>query len=150
MGLLDSVLGSVMGNLAGGRQGGGAGANILMQVLGGLLTQGGGVGGGVGGLGGGLGALLQQLQRGGLGDVAASWVGTGQNLPISPEQLQQGLGAGRFKQLAQTSGLTEGAAASALAGLLPTVIDRLTPDGAMPQAGQLQQLLVSVKTALGA
>ena len=132
MGLLDSVLGSVMGNLASGRQGGGAGANILMQVLGGLLTQ----GGGVGGAGSGLGALLQQLQRGGLGDVAASWVGTGQNLPISAEQLQSVLGGDQIGALAQQAGLSQGDLMGRLTQRLPQVVDRLTPDGQLPAGGE--------------
>lgn len=105
---------------------------------------------GAAGSGGGLTNIVQGFQQQGLGDLVSSWVGTGQNLPISPEQVQQGLGAGRVQQLAQSAGLTESAATSALAGLLPTVIDRLTPNGAMPQSDQLQQLLASVKTALGA
>jgi uncharacterized protein YidB (DUF937 family) len=64
--------------------------------------------------------------------------------------LKQGLGAGTLEQLAQSSGLSEGATASALAGLLPTMIDKLTPGGTLPQAGQLQQLLASAKSMLGA
>ena len=101
------------------------------------------------GSGGGLAGIVQGFSQSGLGDVVSSWVGTGQNLPISAEQLQQGLGAGRVQQLAQACGLGEGATASALAGLLPTVIDRLTPGGAIPPSGQLQQLLGVVKLALG-
>ena len=132
MGLLDSVLGSVMGNLASGRQGGGAGANILMQVLGGLLTQ----GGGVGGAGSGLGALLQQLQPGGLGDVAASWVGTGQNLPISAEQLQSVLGGDQIGALAQQAGLSQGDLMGRLAQRLPQVVDQHTPDGQLPAGSE--------------
>ena len=100
--------------------------------------------------GGGLTHILHSFQQTGLGDAVSSWVSTGKNLPISAEQVQQGLGAGRVQQPAQSSGLTESATASGLAGLLPTVIDRLTPDGAIPPSGQLQSLLASVKTALGA
>jgi uncharacterized protein YidB (DUF937 family) len=99
--------------------------------------------------GGGLANIVQGFAKSGLADAASSWVGTGQNLPISAEQLQQGLGADRVKQLAQSSGLSEGATASALAGLLPTVIDKLTPDGTVPQEGQLQGLLASVKNMFG-
>jgi uncharacterized protein YidB (DUF937 family) len=99
--------------------------------------------------GGGLTNIVGAFRQAGLGDAVSSWVSTGPNLPISAEQLMQGLGAGRVQQLAQSSGLTEGAAASALSGLLPTLIDRLTPDGTMPQSGQLDQLLKTVKGALG-
>lgn len=94
--------------------------------------------------------IVQGFSKAGLGDIVSSWVGTGQNLPISAEQLKQGLGAGPLAQLAQSSGLSEGSTASALAGLLPTVVDKLTPGGALPEAGQLQQLVASAKTMLGA
>ena len=142
MGLLDSVLGSVIGNMAGGRQGGGAGADILMQVLGGLLNQ----GGGLGGVGGGLGALLQQLQKGGLGEVAASWVGTGQNLPVSAEQLQSVLGGDQIGALAQQAGLSQGDLMGQLAHMLPQVVDRLTPNGQLPASdgADLSGMLSSV------
>jgi len=99
---------------------------------------------------GGLANIVQGFSKAGLGDVVSSWVGTGQNLPISGEQLKQGLGAGSLAQLAQSSGLSEGATASALAELLPTVVDKLTPGGSLPEAGQLQQLVASAKTMLGA
>ena len=142
MGLLDSVLGSVIGNMAGGRQGGGAGADILMQVLGGLLNQ----GGGLGGVGGGLGALLQQLQKGGLGEVAASWVGTGQNLPVSADQLQSVLGGDQIGALAQQAGLSQGDLMGQLAHMLPQVVDRLTPNGQLPASdgADLSGMLSSV------
>ena len=142
MGLLDSVLGSVIGNMAGGRQGGGAGSDILMQVLGGLLNP----GVGNGGVGGGLVALLQQLQQGGLGEVAASWVGTGHNLPVSAEQLQSVLGGDQIGALAQQAGLSQGDLMGQLAHLLPQVVDRLTPNGQLPASdgADLSGMLSSV------
>lgn len=135
MGLLDSVLGSVIGQVAGGRQGGGAGADILMQVMGGLLNQ-----------GGGLGALLQQLQKGGLGEVAASWVGTGHNLPVSVDQLQSVLGGDQIGALAQQAGLSQGDLMGQLAHMLPQVVDRLTPNGQLPASdgADLSGMLSSV------
>lgn len=136
MGLLDDVT-KLAGLSGGAASGNSALLTGVLQML------------GSGGSGGGLANIVQAFSKSGLGDAASSWVGTGQNLPISAEQLQQGLGADRVKQLAQSSGLSEGATASALAGLLPTVIDRLTPDGAVPQAGQLQGLMASVKTMFG-
>jgi uncharacterized protein YidB (DUF937 family) len=131
MGLLDSVLGSAMGALQGGGQGGGSA--VLMQVIGSLLSgqQGGGAGGGLGGLG----ALLQQLQQGGLGEAAQSWVSTGQNLPVSADQLQAALGGDRIGALAQQVGLDPGDLAGQLAQYLPQVVDRLTPDGQLPAGG---------------
>jgi uncharacterized protein YidB (DUF937 family) len=134
MGLLDSVLGSAMGALQGGGQGGGGNA-MLMQVIGALLQgQGGGGGGGaMAGLGG-LGGLLQQLQQGGLGEAAQSWVSTGQNLPVSPDQLQAALGADRIDALAQQAGMPAADLSSQLAQYLPQVVDQLTPGGQLPEA----------------
>ena len=134
MGLLDSVLGSAMGALQGGGQGGGGGQAMLMQVIMSLLQgqDGGGGGGAAGGLGG-LGGLLQQLQQGGLGDAAQSWVGTGQNLPVSADQLQAALGADRIDALAQQVGMPAGDLSSQLAQVLPQVVDHLTPGGQLPQ-----------------
>jgi uncharacterized protein YidB (DUF937 family) len=131
-----------MAGLAGGGATGGQAA-LLQGVLH-MLSP------GSAGAGGGLESVLQGFQKGGLGDIVASWVSTGQNLPVSADQVIQGLGAGRVTQLAQSAGLPEGAAASALASLLPTVIDRLTPGGAVPQGAQLGNLLGSVKSMLGA
>ena len=136
MGLLDGVT-----KLAGMSRGAPSGNAALLKGVMGLL--------GTGGAGGGLAGIVQGFAKAGLGDVASSWVGKGANLPISPDQIQKGLGAGHLTQLAASAGLSEGAAASALATLLPTVIDRLTPDGAVPQAGQLEGLLSSVKGMFG-
>ena len=128
MGLLDSVLGSAMGAMGGG-QGGGAGA--LIQVLGSLM---GGQGGGAGALGslGGLGGLLGQLQQGGLGDAVASWVSTGQNMPVSADQITAALGHGKLNEMAQQAGVPAGDLASQLSQYLPQVIDKLSPNGSMP------------------
>ena len=130
MGLLDSVLGSAMGALQGGGQSG-AGGDVLMQVIGSLLQG----QGGAGGAAGGLGALLQQLQQGGLGDAAQSWVSTGPNLPVSADQLQSALGADRIDALAQQVGLPAGDLSSQLAQFLPQVVDQLTPGGQLPAGG---------------
>jgi len=142
MGLLDDVT-----KLAGmsGATGGNLGGNsaLVQSVLGMLGASGSGGGGGIGN-------LVQAFSQAGLGDIVSSWVGTGQNQPISPQQLQQGLGADRLRELAQSAGLSEEAATGALSGLLPTMVDKLTPDGNVPQPGQLDQLMSVLKTTLGA
>lgn len=97
----------------------------------------------------GLSSIVKGFEQQGLGNLVSSWVGTGQNLPISPEQLQRGLGSDRVRQLAQAAGVTEGTAASALSGLLPKVIDQLTPHGAMPHTDQLEHLVASLKNLMG-
>ena len=111
---------------------------MLMQVIGALLQgQGGGAAGGAGAMGGlgGLGGLLQQLQQGGLGEAAQSWVSTGQNLPVSADQLQSALGADRIDALAQQVGMPAGDLSSQLAQYLPQVVDQLTPGGQLPAGG---------------
>ena len=62
---------------------------------------------GTGGLLGGLGGLLDKLQQGGLGKVTNSWIGSGQNQPVSPNQVGSALGPNIIKKLAQQSGLSE-------------------------------------------
>ncbi len=109
---------------------------MLMKVIGGLLAQqGGGAGAGaLGGLGG-LGGLLGQLTQGGLGDAVQSWVGSGQNQPVSADQLGDALGGDQVDAMAQQAGMSSGDLLSQLSHLLPQVVDKLTPNGQMPAAG---------------
>jgi uncharacterized protein YidB (DUF937 family) len=81
---------------------------------------------------GGLAGLVQAFQNKGLGDIAASWVGTGQNLPVSAEQLQQVLGSGALGDLASRFGISPEQVSGHLSQLLPQVVDKLTPDGQLP------------------
>jgi uncharacterized protein YidB (DUF937 family) len=125
MGLLDSVIGALGQGQVGGQ------ADLLKAVVG-MLAQ-----GGQGGQGGGLADLVARLQQGGLGDVVGSWVGTGQNLPVSPDQLGSALGDDFLAQLTQHTGASGGDLLGPLAQMLPQVVDRLTPNGQLPQAGGL-------------
>lgn len=120
MGLLDSVVGA----LAGGQSGGG---NDLVGVVMQLINQ----------QPGGLAGLVQSFQQGGLGEIVNSWVSTGQNLPVSAEQLQSVLGGGRLQDIAAQLGVSPEQASGSLADLLPQVVDKLTPDGSLPQGGDL-------------
>jgi len=95
---------------------------------------------GGGGLLGGLGGLLDKLQKGGLGDVANSWVGSGQNKPVSPGQLGPALGPDIIKTLAQRSGLSEEEITKQLSQALPGIVDRLTPQGRLPTLAELSDL----------
>jgi uncharacterized protein YidB (DUF937 family) len=124
MGLLDSVLGSVLGGAAGG--GGGGNAQLLNVVLGMLGND---------SAGGGLGGLLQKAQQAGLGDVVSSWVGTGQNMPVSADQLQSMLGGDTVSKMAQQAGVNPGDLLGQLSQMLPQVVDQLTPQGQVPQGG---------------
>jgi uncharacterized protein YidB (DUF937 family) len=130
MGLLDSVLGQVLGGGGAARQGGG-GADLLMQIVAGMLAnrQGGGA------AGGGLADLAAQFQRGGLGDVMNSWIGTGQNQPISPDQLGGVLGGDLLSELTQRTGMGQGDLLGQLSQMLPQMVDRATPEGRIPDGG---------------
>lgn len=130
MGLLDN-LGGLAGSL------GGLGANnpkaALMQAVLGMLMRGNAPGGagGAGGLGG-LTGLLERFQNAGLGNAVASWIGTGANQSVSANDVRSALGGGPLESLASHAGLDENATAEHLSGLLPSLIDRLTPHGQVP------------------
>lgn len=120
MGILDSVVGA----LAGGQ---GGGSNGLMDVVMQLINN----------QPGGLGGLVQSFQQGGLGEIVNSWVSTGQNLPVSAEQLQSVLGGGALQDIAAKLGVSPEQASGSLAELLPQVVDKLTPNGQLPEGGAL-------------
>lgn len=102
---------------------------------------------GQGGIGG-LANLVKQFQAQGLGEIISSWISTGQNLPISAEQLQRGIGSDLLKQLAAKAGLAPEQASSKLAEILPAFIDKLTPNGKLPESGMLEQGLKFLKSKL--
>jgi uncharacterized protein YidB (DUF937 family) len=88
---------------------------------------------------GGLNGLIQVFQKSGLSEIVNSWVSTGANLPISPEQIKQGLGGQLLQQLSAGTGLSPEACSSQLSSLLPTLVDRLTPEGKVPESSLLEQ-----------
>ena len=94
---------------------------------------------GAGGVLGGLGGLLDKLQKGGLGNATNSWIGSGQNQPVSPGQLGSALGPDIIKMLAQRSGLSEEEITKQLSQILPGVVDKLTPQGRLPTMAELSQ-----------
>ena len=121
--------GGGLGGALGGALGGGGGlGDVLKGGLGGLLA--GGAAGSV--LSGGLGDLLNQLQQGGHGETANTWVGKGENKPIAPGDLANALGADQIQSLSAQSGLSRDELLSGLSQYLPQVIDHLTPDGRLP------------------
>ncbi len=127
MSLLTDLLGQVIGNLGSGQQ------NQLLQSAAGLITQ-----------HGGLDGLKQKFESQGLGQVFSSWVGTGQNQPVSPEQISQVLGHDQVQQLAQQTGINHGDAAAGLAHILPNLVDKLTPNGTGVTGGALEQGLAGL------
>lgn len=108
--------------------GGGLG-DLLRGNLGGLLA--GGAAGGL--LGSGLNDLLGRFQRNGFGDVADSWISTGPNRAISPDQLQQALGPDTVSSLAREAGVSDIDVLSGLSRDLPEAVDQLTPSGEIPR-----------------
>jgi uncharacterized protein YidB (DUF937 family) len=89
----------------------------------------------------GLQGLVQSFHDKGLGGVVSSWVSTGQNLPISADQIQQVLGSGKLQQLAAQAGLSPDAAGSSIAQLLPTIVDKLTPNGQVPDHSNAMEMI---------
>jgi uncharacterized protein YidB (DUF937 family) len=111
--------------------------DLLKGGLGGLLA--GGAAGTV--LSGGLSDLLKQLQDSGHGEVAKSWVGTGQNHPISPTDLGSALGADRISTLTSQFGISQQELLDGLSHYLPQVVDHLTPSGQVPSAHEMERML---------
>jgi len=148
MALLPVVL-SMLSNRGGGgsgmrqgsmpESGGGGLGDILGQVLGG------GGGGGMGGLGG----LIEQMQRTGHGDQARSWVGTGQNMPIAPDQLDQIFGRGGVEEIARRAGVSPQEASEGMSELLPEVVNHVTPAGQLPDSDQLTQSVDALRRRMG-
>ena len=158
MSLLEVVLGAVAGGLAapvggsaptlgsapapgcapagGGAAavGGSAATAAIVQQLAALLA------GEASGAPGGLAGLRNAFEQGGLRHIFASWVGTGANLPISPQQLEQVLGSGAIGRLAAASGVNTTQVTGGLAQLLPVIVDRLTPQGQLPTGSGATEL----------
>jgi uncharacterized protein YidB (DUF937 family) len=110
---LSSILGGQQGGIASSGPGGGLG------------------GGGLGGMGG-LGGLISQFQNAGLGHLAQSWVSSGPNQPVSPDQLQNVFGRDRVNDVADQAGMRPGVFLSQLSQHLPAAVNGMTPNGRLP------------------
>ena len=122
MGMLDELAKDAMSGLGGQTQTSGLAGAVLQM----LQNQPGGIAG-----------LMQNFQQNGLGSIIQSWISTGHNLPISPEQIQQVLGHQQVAQIAEQAGISHDEASSGLASLLPQIVDKLTPNGQVPASGEL-------------
>jgi len=127
MGLFDEVAGGLLKQVFSSR----SEQTGLLEVITGLVKG--------SEAGGGLEGLAQTFNEKGLGDIISSWIGTGKNLPISPEQIRQVLGSGQVQQIAERLGVSSDQASSALADMLPQVVDKLTPGGSLASGDLLQQ-----------
>ncbi len=119
MGILDNITGQTNAGASGTR-------SILISALMGLLANQGGISG-----------LVQRFAGSGLGDIANSWIGTGPNKPVTPQQVQQGLGQDTINQLSQQTGVAPEDVKAHLSQVLPQVVDRLTPQGNVPHQNDL-------------
>ncbi len=90
---------------------------------------------------GGISGLQQMFQQKGLGGLVASWIGTGQNSPISGDQLQNVLHGNTLQEIAAKTGMDQGQLSSIFSQLLPHVVDRLTPNGQVPDSSALSQMM---------
>jgi uncharacterized protein YidB (DUF937 family) len=132
MSILDKVK-----DMAGGLAGGEGGSNMLSQVM-----------NMIGGNFGGLQGLVNQFQNAGLNDIVQSWVSTGENKAISPDQIQSALGD-NITGIAAKLGLSTSDVASQLSNVLPQVVDKLTPNGTIPEGNVLDQGMDAVKKLFG-
>lgn len=132
MGLLDSILGA-----GSGKTDGAGGATAVVGVLSALLAQ-----------SGGLQGLANKFSQNGHGDTFASWVGTGENQPVSSTQIQSVLGSEQVQALAAKMGIDPAQASQFLAEYLPKVVDKLTPEGKIDPAANHQEGLANLIPAL--
>lgn len=132
MGLLDSILGAVSGKTDGS-----GGAAQLIGVLGGLLAQ-----------SGGLQGLANKFGQSGQGNAFQSWVGMGENQPISSNQVQNALGSDQVNALAAKMGIDPAQASNFLAEYLPKIVDKLTPAGKIDPNADHQQGLTALLPSL--
>ena len=134
MGLLDGVIKGVAGKFLGG-----GGQNPLIDIALGLLAN---------PQTGGLQGLIRTFQEKGLGDAVSSWISTGENQPVSGDQIQHVLGGNFIQQIAEQLGSSRAEVSGGLSDLLPQIIDRLTPNGALPEDEGLQHGLSSLRKNL--
>lgn len=134
MGLFDEVAGGLLKQVLASESGRTALMNIVMGLFKGPDES------------KGVEGLAQAFNQKGLGEIMSSWIGKGENMPISPVQIQQVLGSGQIQQAAQKMGVSSNEASSGLAELLPLIVDQLTPEGSMPKQDTLNQ---SVGMVLG-
>jgi len=132
MGLFDSILGA-----ASGKTEGSGGAAQLIGVLGGLLAQ-----------SGGLQGLASKFSHTGQGNAFQSWVGMGENQPVSTGQVQNALGSEEINAIATRMGVDPAVASTFLAEYLPKIVDKLTPAGKIDPTADHQQGLAALLPSL--
>ncbi|MGE5680977.1 MAG: YidB family protein [Bacillota bacterium] len=135
MGLLDNIAGAA-GGLFGGSSGQHAGlVSALLQMF--SNNQHGGING-----------IINSFNQNGLGNIISSWIGRGENLPVSQDQVKQGFGNERIQYLSEQTGQSPESITSGLTQILPTVFDKLTPEGSVPQGGLLEKGISFLKSKI--
>jgi uncharacterized protein YidB (DUF937 family) len=132
MGLLDSILGA-----ASGQSGATGEANPLMGIVSGLLAQ-----------SGGLQGLASKFAQSGQGNAFQSWVGMGENQPVSSGQIQNAIGSEQVSAIASRMGVDPAVASNFLAEYLPKIVDKLTPQGKIDPNADHQQGLAALLPSL--
>ncbi len=133
MGLLDSLMGSLKGGSK--REGKSQIADMLMQMVGSPEI-------------GGMQGLVKMFQDGGLGSEVMSWIGKGKNMPVSVDQIMQIFSKGKLTEIASKLGISEKKAAAGIKDLLPNIIDKLTPEGDVPDDDMLSKGIDMLKGSL--
>jgi len=142
MGLLDGLLGQA-GGLEGIAKLAAQNPQVISAITSLLSSRDSSVGGT-----GGLGGLVSAFQNKGMGDMISSWISTGPNPPVSAAQITDVLGSDVLKQFGQKAGVPQGESAGILASLLPQVIDKLTPDGKVPETNSFESSLDGLLSGL--
>ena len=133
MGLLDNLENQALGNVLAG------GSNSLAS---GLLQM-------IQNQPGGLPGLVQSFHDKGMGGLVSLWISSGPNPPISCDQVHQVLGTDQVKALAVKAGISPDVAGAAIAQILPGLVDKLTPNGAVPDHSNILDMASSMLKNLG-
>jgi uncharacterized protein YidB (DUF937 family) len=155
---LDDLLTGLTGG--GGQQGGGGLGGLLGGLMGGGSGGGGGGGAGMAGMmaalapmvgqfisGGGLSKMLSGFQSAGMEDKVDSWVGTGENKPISAGDVQQAVSQEQIDKVAEALGVSQEQAAGVIADVLPNLVDKVSPEGQLASEEQLDQIGAALEKA---
>lgn len=97
---------------------------------------------------GGLEGLARRFKDRGLGEAVSSWIGTGQNQPVTADQVENAIGSEKIRQYAENLGLSSEDVSRGLAAVLPRIIDILTPDGKVPKQADVEQKVSGLKDKL--
>ena len=135
MGLFDSLAKEILGKFSEG-----GGQNALLNSVLGLISN---------PQTGGLEGLVKSFKNNGLGEIISSWISTGKNLPISREQILNVLGNDQIQKMAEKAEISPEEASGGLAQWLPEIIDKLSPEGKLPESGLLEEAMRFFKGKAG-